>query len=143
MHRRKLHIEKAEDNWREAKPELKSYYTKQLNDAEKQLKKQKQHLEWMVHTSVDELKQLEDAINRYEDNVEKAEKLYKQAKARFDAGLATPAQVDEARLAVENAELTLAGAKQILSQRQNELSPIPEGLPAFRRGGNAGGDVNL
>lgn len=131
--------EKAEDNWREAKPELKSYYTKQLNDAEKQLKKQKQHLEWMVHTSVDELKQLEDAINRYEDNVEKAEKLYKQAKARFDAGLATPAQVDEARLAVENAELTLAGAKQTyLNAKTNYLLFLKGYLPSGGAGMQAG-----
>lgn len=130
---------KAEDNWKEAQPELKSYYTKQLNDAEKQLKKQKQHLEWMVHTSVDELKQLEDAIDRYEDNVEKAEKLYKQAKARFDAGLATPAQVDEARLAVENAELTLAGAKQsYLNAKTTYLLFLKGYLPSGGAGMQAG-----
>lgn len=132
-------LAEAEEDLKKAKPELKSYYTKQLNDAEKQLKKQKQHLEWMVHTSVDELKQLEDAINRYEDNVEKADKLYKQAKARFDAGLATPAQVDEARLAVENAELTLAGAKQTyLNAKTNYLLFLKGYLPSGGAGMQAG-----
>lgn len=132
-------LAEAEEDLKKAKPELKSYYTKQLNDAEKQLKKQKQHLEWMVHTSVDELKQLEDAINRYEDNVEKAEKLYKQAKARFDAGLATPAQVDEARLALENAELTLAGAKQsYLNAKTNYLLFLKGYLPSGGAGMQAG-----
>lgn len=130
---------KAKADLEDIKKELKSYYTKQLNDAEKQLEKQKQHLEWMVHTSVDELKQLEDAINRYEDNVEKAEKLYKQAKARFDAGLATPAQVDEARLAVENAELTLAGAKQTyLNAKTNYLLFLKGYLPSGGAGMQAG-----
>jgi chromosome segregation ATPase len=129
----------AEDDLEEAKDELEDYYSKQITDAEKRLEQQKQHLEWIVHTSIDELRQLEKAIDRYEENVELAEKLYEQAKARFEAGLATPSQLDEARLVLQNAELTLAGTKQkYLAAKERYLLFLEGYLPSGTSGMSAG-----
>lgn len=52
------------------------------------------------------------AKEEMERNVALAEKIYKQAEARFEAGLATPSQVEEARLSLLRTELTLAATKQ-------------------------------
>lgn len=95
------------------------------------LDQQKEQLELIAHSLVDELIQLRKAIELHEKNLEQGNKVYEAAVTRYEEGFATYIDVEQARLNVYNTRLQLTAAKKDYMEKKENLRLFKEGhIPA-------------
>lgn len=113
-----------------AEEELEEYYEAELNNARIQLLQQIQALELLSHTYAERFKALEKQIKLQEQAVEEALELYEANRKLLENGMIAPADLEQLRLNLENAEFQLLQQEKDYMVLRKEFSLFLDGYVA-------------